>query len=115
ERVAALHEWDRRAALAATEQRAAAARRLGEEAALAGAVWLAWQQGSVERLRQLRTEAEKRVWPRVSIDAGGRLVQLLMQTGRLREADEVASAPAALAARLGAPGVAHRPAAYLEW
>ena len=112
ETVAALHEWDRPAALAATEERAAAARRLGEEAALAGAVWLAWQQGSVERLRQLRTEAEKRVWPRVSIDAGGRLVQLLMQAGRLREADEVASATAALAARIGDPGVAHRPSAY---
>jgi DNA-binding CsgD family transcriptional regulator len=112
ETVAALHEWDRTAALAATEERAAAARRLGEEAALAGAVWLAWQHGSVERLRQLRTEAEKRVWPRVSIDAGGRLVQLLMQAGRLREADEVASATAALAARIGDPGVAHRPTAY---
>jgi DNA-binding CsgD family transcriptional regulator len=112
ETVAALHEGDRPAALAASEERAAAARRLGEEATLSGAVWLAWQHGSIERLRQLHTEAERRVWPRVSIDAGRRLVQLLMQTGDLREADEVASATAALAARIGDPGVAHRPTAY---
>jgi DNA-binding NarL/FixJ family response regulator len=112
ETVAALHEGDRPIALTASEERAAAARRLGEEAALAGAVWLAWQHASIERLRQLRTEADRRVWPRVSIDAGGRLVQLLMQTGRLREADEVATATAALAARIGDPGVAHRPTAY---
>jgi DNA-binding CsgD family transcriptional regulator len=112
ETVAALHEGDRPAALAASEQRAAAARRLGEEAALAGAVWLAWQHASIDRLRQLRTEADRRVWPRVSIDAGGRLVQLLMQTGSLREADEVATAAAALATRIGDPGVSHRPTAY---
>jgi DNA-binding CsgD family transcriptional regulator len=112
ETVAAIHEGDTPAALAACEERAAAARRLGEETALAAALWLAWQHKSLERIGQVRTEADRRVWPRVSIDAGGCLVQLLMETGRLREADEVASATAALAARIGDPGVAHRPTAY---
>jgi DNA-binding NarL/FixJ family response regulator len=112
ETIAAIHEGDTAAALAACEERATAARRLGEEAALAAAVWLAWQHRSIERLLQIRTEADSRLWPRVSIDAGGRLVQLLMQAGRLYEADEMAAGTAALAARIGDPGVAHRPAAY---
>jgi len=97
---AAWQEGDFEAMLASTEDRVAAARALEEESYLAALLTLANRLGSIERNRQVCDEANRRLMPRLALDAGVFLVQKLLAAGRLLEADEAAKETAKLAARV---------------
>jgi DNA-binding CsgD family transcriptional regulator len=91
------------------EERAAAARGFDEEAYLAALLTSArlslyrrrsvWEE--TERLRWIWGEAQRRVLPRLCVDAGYWLACYLGQDGDLATAEQVAAETAKLAARVG--------------
>ena len=106
---AAFQEDDLEAMLHAADDRAAAARGFDEEAYLT-ALFLSARalhlhagrlDEALERLRYVWDEARRRVLPRLTLDAGYGLGALLLQRGRIAEAEEVAAEAADLVMRVG--------------
>lgn len=104
----ALQQGDPDAMVAAAEELVGASRRLGEDAWLESRVTLAnalWQLGRLREMeghaRAVWEEARRRVLPSLALDAGWHLARALMDSGRVAEADEVASEAQELAARVG--------------
>jgi DNA-binding CsgD family transcriptional regulator len=87
-------------AVAAAEDRVAAARLLDEQAYLSACLTLALVRWSVEGIRQVRDEASRRVLPGMAFDAGVHLTQKLLAQGRLLEAEEAAAQAQELAGRV---------------
>ena len=87
-------------AVAAAEDRVAAARLLDEETYLSACLTLALVRWSIEGIRQVRDEAIRRVLPGLAFDAGVHLTQKLLAQGRLLEAEEAAAQAQELAGRV---------------
>jgi DNA-binding CsgD family transcriptional regulator len=105
---AAFQEDDLDAMSSAAEERATVARGFDEQAHLTGLIasGRALQRAgrldeALERIRYAWDEAERRVLPRLTLDAGYWLTALLLQRGRLAEAEEIVIEIADLAARVG--------------
>ena len=108
---AAFQEDDVDAMLRTTEDRAAAARGFDEEAHLtsliAGARALRRAgrlDEALERARYAWDEAGRRVWPRLTLDAGYWLGMVLLHRGRVADAEEIGAEVGDLAARVGDEG-----------
>lgn len=111
---AALQQGDRKAALQAAEDRAGGARDLDEETRLAASLALAWELRSIDRMRTLLAEAQRRVMPRLALDAAAFLAQQLLESGRLLEAEDVVLEHEELAARIGDVPRGRRRLAYYK-
>jgi DNA-binding CsgD family transcriptional regulator len=105
---AAFQEDDLEAMACAADERAEVARGFDEHAHLTGLIasGRALQRAgrldeALERLRYVWDEAERRVLPRLTLDAGYCLSALLLQRGRLSEAEEIVIETVDLAARVG--------------
>jgi len=105
---AAFQEDDPEAMARAAEERAAMARGFDEQAHLTGLVASARAlqragrlDEALERIRYVWDEAERRVLPRLTLDAGYWLGALLLQRGRLAEAEEIVNETVDLASRVG--------------
>ncbi len=92
----------------AAEERAAVARGFDEQAHLTALIasGRALQRAgrldeALERIRYVWDEAERRVLPRLTLDAGYWLGALLLQRGRLAEAEEIVAQTVDLASRVG--------------
>jgi DNA-binding CsgD family transcriptional regulator len=92
----------------AAEERAALARGFDEEAHLtavlasARALRRIGRLGeALERTQRVWDEAQKRVLPRLALDAGYWLATFLLQSARVAEADDVVAAALELASRIG--------------
>ena len=96
----ALQAADGPAAAAVEEERAAAAAGLDEAAVLALSIARAFRLGSAERLQELRVEAERRLLPRLALDAGVFLVLRRLTCGELVEAEAAALESEPLARRV---------------
>jgi DNA-binding CsgD family transcriptional regulator len=108
---AAYQEDDPEAMVRAAEERATVAQGFDEDAylnaLLAGARALRRLGRLDEALEQTQAvydQAQQRVLPRIALDAGYWLGTFLLQSGRVTEADDVVSATAELAARIGDEG-----------
>jgi DNA-binding CsgD family transcriptional regulator len=98
---AALQQGDRQAALQAAEDRAVGARHLDDETRLAASLALAWELRSIDRMRAILAEAQRRVMPRLALDAAAFLAQQLLESGRLLQAEDIVLEHEELAARIG--------------
>jgi DNA-binding CsgD family transcriptional regulator len=105
---AAFQEDDLEAMTLAAEERAAVARGVDEQAHLTGltasgrALLRAGRlDEALERIRYVWDEAGRRVLPRLTLDAGYWLGALLLQRGRLSEAEEIVAVTRDLASRVG--------------
>src|SRR5512132_3656608 len=105
---AAIQEDDPVPLAGAAEERAAMARGFDEQAHLTGLVASARAlqragrlDEALERIRYVWDEAERRVLPRLTLDAGYWLSAHLLQRGRLAEAEEIVIETVDLAARVG--------------
>jgi DNA-binding CsgD family transcriptional regulator len=105
---AAFQEDDLEAMARAADERAEVARGFDEQAHLTGLIasGRALQRAgrpdeALERIRYVWDEAERRVLPRLTLDAGYWLGALLLQRGRLGEAEEIIAETLDLAARVG--------------
>ena len=105
---AAFQEDDLETMARAAEERAAVARGFDEQAHLTGLVasGRALQRAgrldeALERIRYVWDEAERRALPRLTLDAGYWLGALLLQRGRLAEAEAIVAETLELAARVG--------------
>jgi DNA-binding NarL/FixJ family response regulator len=105
---AAFQEDDLDAMSSAAEERATVARGFDEQAHLTGLIASGrclQRAGSLdealERIQYVWHEAGRRVLPRLTLDAGYWLTALLLQRGRLAEAEEIVIEIAELAARVG--------------
>jgi DNA-binding NarL/FixJ family response regulator len=113
---AAVMEGDSEALLHAAELREGAARRLDAESYLTAslALGLALRQNgrvreAVGRQRRVWVEAQRRVLPRLMVDAGFWLARTLELTGDLSEAEVVVNQASDIAARVGdVPRARHR-------
>jgi DNA-binding CsgD family transcriptional regulator len=97
---AAAQEGDFDTALATAEARVEVTRSLDEQSCLAACLALAMRRGSIDSIRHAQEEANRRVFPSLAFDAGVLLVQQLLATGRLSEADEAVRETAKLAGRV---------------
>jgi DNA-binding NarL/FixJ family response regulator len=105
---AAFQEDDHESMARAADERAEVARGFDEQAHLTGLVGSgrALQRSgrldeALERIRYVWDEAERRVLPRLTLDAGYWLTALLLQRGRLAEAEEIVIETVDLATRVG--------------
>src|SRR6266511_3550127 len=105
---AAFQEDDLEAMARAADERAEVARGFDEQAHLTGLVasGRALQRAgrldeALERIRYVWDQAARRVLPRLTLDAGYWLSALLLQRGRLAEAEEIVIETVDLAARVG--------------
>jgi DNA-binding CsgD family transcriptional regulator len=105
---AAFQEDDLEAMAHAADERAEVARGFDEQAHLTGLVasGRALQRAgrldeALERIRYVWDEAERRVLPRLTLDAGYWLGALLLQRGRLAEAEGIIAETLDLASRVG--------------
>jgi DNA-binding CsgD family transcriptional regulator len=105
---AAFQEDDVDTMARAAEDRATVARGFDEQAHLTGLIASARAlqragrlDEALERIRYVWDESERRVLPRITLDAGYWLTALLLQRGRLAEAEEIVIEIADLAARVG--------------
>jgi DNA-binding CsgD family transcriptional regulator len=105
---AAFQEDDLEAMARAADERAEVARGFDEQAHLTGLIasGRALQRAgrldeALERIRYVWDEAERRVLPRLTLDAGYWLGTLLLQRGRLAEAEEIVIETVDLATRVG--------------
>jgi DNA-binding NarL/FixJ family response regulator len=105
---AAFQEDDLEAMARAADERAEVARGFDEHAHLTGLIasGRALQRAgqldeALERIYYVWDEAERRVLPRLTLDAGYWLGALLLQRGRLDEAEEIVIETVDLAARVG--------------
>jgi DNA-binding CsgD family transcriptional regulator len=105
---AAYQEDDLETMVRAAEERAALARGFDEEAHLTAVLASARALRRIGRLREAleRTqrvwdEAQKRVLPRLALDAGYWLATFLLQSARVADADDVVAAALELASRIG--------------
>ncbi|HEY8235899.1 MAG TPA: AAA family ATPase, partial [Gaiellaceae bacterium] len=105
---AAFQEDDLEAMARAADERAAVARGFDEQAHLTGLVASARAlqragrpDEALERIRYVWDEAGRRVLPRLTLDAGYWLGALLLQRGRLAEAEEIVNETVDLASRVG--------------
>jgi DNA-binding CsgD family transcriptional regulator len=105
---AAFQEDDLEAMARAADERAEVARGFDEAAHLTGLIasGRALQRAgrldeALERIRYVWDEAERRVLPRLTLDAGYWLSAYLLQRGRLAEAEEIVIETVDLAARVG--------------
>jgi DNA-binding CsgD family transcriptional regulator len=105
---AAFQEDDLEAMARAADERAEVARGFDEQAHLTGLIASARAlqragrlDDALERVRYVWDEAERRVLPRLTLDAGYWLSALLLQRGRLAEAEEIVGQTVDLAARVG--------------
>jgi DNA-binding CsgD family transcriptional regulator len=105
---AVFQEDDLEAMARAADERAEVARSFDEQAHLTALIASARAlqragrlDEALERLRYVWAAAERRVLPRLTLDAGYWLSALLLQRGRLGEAEEMVSQTADLAARVG--------------
>ena len=105
---AAFQEDHPEAMARAAEERAAMARGFDEQAHLTGLVASARAlqragrlDEALERIRYVWDEAERRVLPRLTLDAGYWLGALLLRRGRLAEAEEIVNETVDLASRVG--------------
>jgi DNA-binding CsgD family transcriptional regulator len=105
---AAFQEDDLEAMARAADERAEVARGFDEQAHLTGLIasGRALQRAgrldeALERIRYVWDEAGRRVLPRLTLDAGYWLGALLLQRGRLNEAEEIVIDTVDLAARVG--------------
>jgi DNA-binding CsgD family transcriptional regulator len=108
---AAFQEDDHEAMARAADDRADVARGFDEQAHLTALIasGRALQRAgrlddALERIRYAWDEAERRVLPRLTLDAGYWLSACLLQRGRLAEAEEIISETVDLAARVGDEG-----------
>jgi DNA-binding CsgD family transcriptional regulator len=105
---AAFQEDDLEAMARAADERAEVARGFDEAAHLTGLIasGRALQRAgrldeALERIRHVWNEAERRVLPRLTLDAGYWLSAHFLQRGRLAEAEEIVIETVDLAARVG--------------
>jgi DNA-binding CsgD family transcriptional regulator len=105
---AVFQEDDLEAMTLAADERAEVARGFDEQAHLSGLIASARAlqragrlDEALERIRYVWDEAERRVLPRLTLDAGYWLSALLLQRGRLAEAEEIVIETADLASRVG--------------
>src|SRR6266487_90870 len=105
---AAFQDDDLEAMARAADERAEVARGFDEHAHLTGLIasGRALKRAgrfdeALERIRYVWDEAERRVLPRLTLDAGYWLSALLLQRGRLAEAEEIVIETIELAARVG--------------
>jgi DNA-binding CsgD family transcriptional regulator len=105
---AAFQEDDLEAMARAADERAAVARGFDEQAHLTGLIASARAlqragrlDEALERIRYVWDEAERRVLPRLTLDAGYWLGALLLQRGSMTEAEEIVAETLELAARVG--------------
>jgi DNA-binding CsgD family transcriptional regulator len=105
---AAVMEGDRKAVLRAAEAREAAARGLDLESFLTAslALGVALRQNgrvreAIARVRRVWAEAQRRVLPRLVVDAGYWLARSLLLAGDLAEAEQVVRKAEEVAARAG--------------
>jgi DNA-binding CsgD family transcriptional regulator len=105
---AAFQEDDLEGMARAADERAEVARGFDEQAHLTGLIASARAlqragrlDDALERVRYVWDEAERRVLPRLTLDAGYWLSALLLQRGRLAEAEELVIQTVDLAARVG--------------
>jgi len=105
---AAFQEDDLETMARAADERAAAARGFDAQAhltALIGSGRALQRAGrpdeALERIRYVWNEAERRVLPRLTLDAGYWLATYLLQRGRMAEAEEIVAETLDLAARVG--------------
>jgi DNA-binding NarL/FixJ family response regulator len=105
---AAFQEDDLEAMAHAADERAEVARGFDEQAHLTGLIasGRALQRAgrldeALERIRYVWDEAERRVLPRLTLDAGYWLGALLLQRGRLSEAEGIIAETLDLASRVG--------------
>jgi DNA-binding CsgD family transcriptional regulator len=94
--------------LSAAEEWAEAARGFDEESHLTASVraavalmLLARLDEAEERVRRVWAESQRRILPRLTLDAGYWLAKVLLERGRLEEAEQVSVELAGLAARVG--------------
>jgi DNA-binding CsgD family transcriptional regulator len=104
----ALQQDDLAAMLRAAEDRAAAARGFDEEAYLTASLDGAGALRRIGRLEEARhrarrvwEEAHRRVLPRLALESGYRLGTLLIESGRIAEAEDVILSAQELASRIG--------------
>jgi DNA-binding CsgD family transcriptional regulator len=105
---AVFQEDDLEAMARAADERAEVARGFDEQAHLSALIASARAlqragrlDEALERIRYVWDEAERRVLPRLTLDAGYWLGALLLQRGRLAEAEEIVIETADLASRVG--------------
>jgi DNA-binding CsgD family transcriptional regulator len=105
---AAFQEDDLAAMARAADERAEVARGFDEQAHLTGLIASARAlqragrlDEALERVRYVWDEAERRVLPGLTLDAGYWLGTLLLQRGRLAEAEDIVSQTVDLAERVG--------------
>jgi DNA-binding CsgD family transcriptional regulator len=105
---AAYQEDDLEAMLRTAEERAAVARGLDDEAyltALLASARALRRMGrlpeALERAQNVWDEAQRRVLPRIALDAGYWLGTFLLQAGRVADAGDVVASTAELASRIG--------------
>jgi DNA-binding CsgD family transcriptional regulator len=105
---AAFQEDDLEAMARAADERAEVARGFDEQAHLTGLIASARAlqragrlDDALERVRYVWDEAERRVLPRLTLDAGYWLGALLLQRGRLVEAEEIVVQTVDLVERVG--------------
>jgi DNA-binding CsgD family transcriptional regulator/tetratricopeptide (TPR) repeat protein len=105
---AAYQDDDAETMVGVAEDRAAAARAFDEEVYLTAL--LASARGlrrmgrlneALERAQRVHDESRQRVLPRLALDAGYWLGTLLLQSGRVTDAEDVVAAAAELASRIG--------------